>query len=120
MSESPIAFRLLESGDLDLSGFGLTPICPDINYAEQDIRHTLTLHFGEFFANKEIGVPWLDFLGKDFSVSEVVQKLREVMLSRPYVLEIFAVVPVLGTDRSVSIDYDLLTEYGRLKSTQEV
>lgn len=77
----------------------------------QRIRVTLWHHQGEYFLNREGGIDWTVFLGKNFSRSLLINTVSDVVSSVPGV-NVIDFIGFSKTSRRISLSIDCRVQKG--------
>jgi hypothetical protein len=113
LETDPLDVALDPDGDILIDADGLHFVGGAEGVA-QLIRIGIRLFRAEWYLNLEEGMPWFEeILGEKFNEDLTRQRLKEVILSRPGVLEILqlTIVPP-GKDRALSVTCAVRTVFG--------
>ena len=104
---------LLVNGDLLVVSGG--------DYVLQNVKQAILLVFGEWFLARTRGVAYMQqIFKKGFDPSVVNNAFTRAILSVAGIKKIISLNLVLGSDRELSVNFEALTIYGRIRETVEV
>lgn len=102
-------------GDIVVTNGELQTVDGDAHLS-QFIRTRLLTFLGEWFLDQRVGVPYFrDVLVKNPNPTVLRAVLRKVVANTPGVVQIIAFSTVLeSTDRTLSVDFEVLTDTGSI------
>lgn len=129
LATQPLGLRLTADGDL-YRGATSMELIAGLDAVVQAVRVRLLFYRGEWFANLDAGVPYLErdgvaaadaLLGQHFNRAKAEAAFREAILDTPGIVEIKSLVVAFdGATRTLSVTWSALCEFGEVEDAQEI
>ena len=122
---APIGLAMTASGDIEITtgtnDSGLR-FASGLEAVTNNIRSVVQLFQGEWFADKELGVPYFqDILGTRYDEKTVLSKFREAVFTVPYVSKLQKLTSKFSTQsRTLTVYFEVVTDFGIATSTVEI
>lgn len=121
LATQPIGLRLTEDGDL-YRGSSRMEMIAGLDGVVQAVRVRLLLCKGEWFANLDVGIPYLErdnvtaaeaLLGQHFNRAKADAAFRAAILRTPGIVEVRSlVIEFDASTRTMSVTWSALCEFG--------